>query len=111
MPISDNFIYKVVFHSQGQVYELYAEEIYQSDLYGFIEVEGYKFNTRKGVVVDPSEEKLQQEFEGVQRSYIPMHCVIRIDEVETQGAARIRETTGDKIMPFPVPMMPHKNLD
>jgi hypothetical protein len=107
--MTENFIYKVVFHNQGQVYEVYAEEIYQSDLYGFIEVEGYRFNTRAGVVVDPAEEKLQAEFEGVQRSYIPMHCIIRIDEVETEGAARISEHKGDKIMPFPVPMTPHRN--
>ena len=35
-------IYKVVFHNQGQIYEVYAHNIYQSDLYGFIEVELYR---------------------------------------------------------------------
>ncbi|MFM7783315.1 MAG: DUF1820 family protein, partial [Gammaproteobacteria bacterium] len=32
-------IYKVIFVNQNQVFELYAKQIYQSDLYGFIEVE------------------------------------------------------------------------
>ena len=32
-------IYKVVFVQLGEVYEIYAESIYQSDMYGFIEVE------------------------------------------------------------------------
>ena len=31
-------IYKVVFMQLGEVYEIYAESIYQSDMYGFIEV-------------------------------------------------------------------------
>ena len=32
-------LYKVVFVNQNQVYELYVRQIYQSDLYGFIEIE------------------------------------------------------------------------
>jgi hypothetical protein len=32
--------------------------------------------------VDPSEERLRHEFEGVQRFHVPLHSVIRIDEVE-----------------------------
>ena len=27
--------YKVLFHNQGQIFEVYAKNIYQSDLYGF----------------------------------------------------------------------------
>ena len=84
-------LYRVIFQSQGQVYELYARDIYQSELYGFIEIEGYVFGKRTQVVVDPAEEKLQNEFEGVERSYIPMHAVIRIDEVQKEGPARIKE--------------------
>ena len=37
-------IYKVVFVQLGEVYEIYAEAIYQSDMYGFIEVEEYIFD-------------------------------------------------------------------
>lgn len=101
--MSPKSIFKVVFQNQGQVYEVFASEIYQSDLHGFIEVEDYRFDTRKSVVVDPTEEKLRQEFQGVQRSYIPMHCILRIDEVESAGTARIKESTGQKVTPFPMP--------
>ena len=72
-------IYKVLFHNQGQVYEVYAHNIYSSDLYGFIEIEDYVFGKKSQMVIDPGEDKLRQEFEGVQRSFIPMHYVIRID--------------------------------
>ena len=97
-------IYKVLFHNQGQIYEVYAHNIYQSDLYGFIEVEDYIFGKKTQVVIDPVEDKLRTEFEGVQRSFIPMHAVIRIDEVEKEGVAKVTESSGTNITPFPVPM-------
>ena len=36
----DAHIYRVIFHSHGQIYEVFAREIYQSELHGFIEIEG-----------------------------------------------------------------------
>lgn len=102
--MSDKHIFKVLFHNQGQVYELYARNIYQSDLYGFIEIEDYVFGERTQVVIDPQEDKLRSEFEGVERSFIPMHAIIRIDEVQKEGAPKASDFKGDKIMPFPVPV-------
>ncbi len=82
-------VYRVLFAHQGQVYELYARSVVQGGLLGFVEVEGLLFGERSQVVVDPSEEKLRAEFEGVRRVYIPMHAVLRIDEVEKEGVSRI----------------------
>lgn len=97
-------MYKVLFHNQGQVYEVYARAIYQSDLYGFIEVEDYVFGSRSNMVIDPSEEKLRSEFDGVQRSFIPMHAVIRIDEVDKEGVAKVTDSKGGNVTPFPLPL-------
>ncbi len=96
-------IFKVIFLNQGQVYELYAKQIYQSDLYGFIEVEEFVFGEKSQLVVDPTEEKLKAEFSQVKRSYIPMTAIVRIDEVEKEGAVKVREAKGDKIAQFPMP--------
>ncbi|MCY1355387.1 hypothetical protein D9M69_418070 [compost metagenome] len=102
-------IYKVIFLNQGQVYEMYAKQIYQSDLWGFLEVEEFVFGERTQMVVDPSEEKLKAQFEGVTRSFLPMHSIIRIDEVERLGTPKISEAKGSgNVMPFPMPM-PDKN--
>ena len=98
-------IYRVSFVNQGKVYEIYAGEIAQSTLFGFIEIEQLLFGEKSAVLVDPSEERLKSEFEGVRRSHIPMHAVIRIDEVEHQGAARIRDVapgSSGNVTPFPV---------
>ena len=97
-------VYRVLFHSQGQVYEVYAHNIYQSDLYGFVEIEDYTFGNRSQMLIDPSEDRLRNEFEGVQRSFVPMHAIVRIDEVEKEGVAKISDSKGEKVTPFPLPM-------
>ncbi|NLO79594.1 MAG: DUF1820 family protein [Xanthomonadaceae bacterium] len=95
-------IYRIQFYNQGEIYEVYAKQVAQGGLFGFIEVEGMIFGERSQVVVDPSEEKLKSEFQGVKRTYIPMHAIVRIDEVEREGAAKISDAKG-KVTPFPIP--------
>ena len=90
-------IYKVIFLNQNQVFEIYAKHIYQSDMYGFIEIEEFVFGERTQMIVDPSEEKLKNEFSSVKRSYIPMHSLVRIDEVEKEGVPKISEFKGENI--------------
>ena len=97
-------VYRILFQNNGQVYEVYARNIYQSELYGFVEIEDYTFGTKSQLVIDPSEEKLRNEFEGVQRSFIPMHAVVRIDEVEKEGVAKITSTDGSTVTAFPMPV-------
>ncbi len=97
-------LYKIAFLNQGQVYEVYARRVNQGGLLGFVEVEGLVFGQKTSVVVDPTEERLQREFEGVKRCYVPMHSVIRIDEVEKPGPSRITEAAkGGNVAAFPVP--------
>ena len=95
-------IYKVTFYNQNKVYEVYARQVYQADLYGFVAIEGLTFNEHTSVVIDPGEEKLKAEFEQVKRFFIPVHAVIRVDEVNKQGVAKISEAGGN-VAHFPVP--------
>ncbi len=97
-------VYKVIFQNGKQVFEVFARQIYQSDMWGFIEVEEFLFGERSQILVDPGEEKLKAEFNGVKRSYIPMQAIIRIDEVDKEGSSKISEGggTGDSnIASFP----------
>ena len=103
-------VYKIIFMQLGEVYEVFAKHIFQSDMYGFIEVENYIFNKDKQLVVDPSSEKLKNEFSDVQRSYIPMNAIIRIDEVEETGEAKIKESKS-QISPFPLNIQPLNKKD
>ena len=106
-------IYKIVFLNQGKVYEIYARTVRQGDLYGFVEVEDLVFEDSSTLVVDPTAERLKEEFSGVHRTRIPIHAVIRIDEVEKQGPGKITEIDADSnIRPFPSPVInPNKPKD
>ena len=98
-------IYKVIFLNQGKVYEIYARRVSQTgSLFGFVEIEELVFGARKSVVVDPAEERLQHEFAGVKRTYLPMHYVLRIDEVDKQGTAKISDVEGGNVTQFPLPV-------
>lgn len=96
-------LYKVTFLNQGQVYEIFARKVAQGGLLGFVEVEGLVFGEKTRVVVDPTEERLQREFEGVRRCYLPLHSVVRIDEVEKPGQSRISEAPKGNVSAFPSP--------
>lgn len=108
---NDRKVYRIAFYNQGNIYELYAREVRQSSMYAFVEVEDLIFGERTTVVVDPAEEKLKAEFEGVRRTYIPLQAVIRIDEVTREGASKIIATDGvaGNVTPFPLPQPPTRN--
>lgn len=103
-PMSDKRLYKVVFMNQGQLYEIYARSVGHGDLFGFVEVEKLVFGERSSVVVDPSEEKIKTEFENVRRTYLPMHSIVRIDEVDKQGSSKISKIEGGNVAQFPMPI-------
>lgn len=98
---SNKSIYRVIFVNQEKVYEIYCCQVFQSDMYGFIEVEELIFGERSQLLVDPSEEKLQNEFSGVKRSFIPMPSIVRIDEVEKEGTPKITDSKGSNVSSFP----------
>lgn len=97
------FIYRVIFLNQGKVYQIHAKQVQTADLWGFIAIADLLFDEHTSVVIDPAEEKLKAEFAGVSRLMLPMHAVIRIDEVEKRGPNKIFDTdSSGKVTPFPV---------
>ena len=101
-------IYKVLFTSQGQLVELYARQISQGSLFGFVEVEDLIFGARSQVVVDPGEESLRHEFGEAKRLFLPLHAIVRIDEVEQEGTSRMRaaaDGAAAAVRPFPIPVL------
>lgn len=100
---SSQRLYRVTFLNQGQVYEVYARSVSHGGMMGFVEIEKLVFGEKTTLLVDPSEEKLKTEFENVERTYVPIHSIVRIDQVNKQGQARIRAGgESGKVMPFPV---------
>ena len=101
----DHHIFKVAFMNQGKVYEIYARSVGHGELFGFLEVEELIFGERTALLVDPAEERIATEFSGVKRTFIPLHSVVRIDEVDKEGTCKITEVKGGNVAQFPFPPM------
>jgi hypothetical protein len=113
-------IYRVIFNNQSEVYELYTRYIFQSEMYGFIEVEELLFD--ESLISDASDEaeakisfdKLKFEFTGVKRSFIPLPSVIRIDEMEKPGVVKVSPSKEDmtgNVRHFPSPIFKRPPAD
>ncbi|MGH8322631.1 MAG: DUF1820 family protein, partial [Steroidobacteraceae bacterium] len=63
-------------------------------------------------VLDPSEERIKSEFEGVKRTFLPMHSVLRIDEVKKHGMSKITALEGGaNVAQFPMPLYSSPPID
>ena len=94
-------LYKIIFTNLGKIFEIYAKNVNSSNIFGFIEIEKLVFGEKTSIVVDPSEEKIKNEFNGVTKTNIPMHSVLRIDEVDKQGISKISKADGDNVTHLP----------
>lgn len=101
-------LYRISFLSHGKVYELYARRVQSGALWGFTEVAELVFDVHDGLVVDPTEERLRDEFGDTRVLHLPMQSILRIEEVEKKGKSAIRDAdSGEKVVtPFPLPAKP-----
>ncbi len=107
--MAETTLYRVTFLNRNEVYEIYAREVGQAGMYGFVEVADPVFGEKSEVIIDPTEERLRAEFKGVRRFYIPVHSVVRIDQVEKRGPARVTamdDSKGGTVTPFNPGMPP-----
>jgi hypothetical protein len=81
--------YRIRFMNEGRIFELFARQVTQGSLFGFIEISQLAWGKKSEVIIDPSEQDLRNEFSGVSVVHVPMHAVIRIDEVERSGTGKI----------------------
>jgi len=101
-------LYKVTFLNAGKIYELYARKIGAGTLWGFTEISELVFDVHDGLVVDPTEERLRDEFGNPRVLHLPMQSIVRIEEVERKGQSAIRDAaSGERVVtPFPLPTKP-----
>jgi len=101
--MAEKRLYKIIFLNQGKVYELFAEGVSSSGLWGFIEVSDLVFESGEGLVVDPTEERMRQEFANARVLHLPIQSVLRVEEVAQRGQCLIRDReSGEKVTPFPL---------
>ncbi len=97
-------MFKITFLNHGKVYELFCNKVRSSDLsYGFIEVAELVFEGDETLVIDPTEERMREEFADVETMHIPAHSVVRVEKVKKRGACVIRDThSGEKVTQLPL---------
>ncbi len=93
MPAVKKSLYRITYIQQNSIYEIFARKIVQSDIFGFLEIEDIVFNT-SSVVVDPSEERLRSEFDGVNRLMVPVQLVLRIDSIDAPKSGMTSKIRG-----------------
>ena len=89
-------IFRIRFYNDENICELYAAQVGDCKIFGFIEVKDFLYGQTSNTIVDPSEEKLRAEFNDVKSTYIPMDAIIRIDEVEAVGIPKMKDSTKRK---------------
>ncbi|MBS0591648.1 MAG: DUF1820 family protein [Proteobacteria bacterium] len=98
-------LYKVTFLSQGKTLELYARHVASSALWGFTEVGDIVFDQQgESVVIDPTEERLREEFGNTRVLHLPIQCIVRVEEVNKCEPLVIRDAaSGERVVtPFPI---------
>jgi hypothetical protein len=83
-------LYRINYITNADVYELYAQSVSSQDMLGFITLSDLLFEVNTQVVIDPVEERLKTEFEGVKTLHIPLHNVLKIEEVEQKQSCKIK---------------------
>lgn len=99
-------VYRVRFLNEGKIFELYAKQVTQGTLFGFVEISELLWGRKSELIVDPTEQDLKNEFAGVSRIHVPMHSIVRVDEVEKSGGGKIISLKpGDHpAKPSPIPI-------
>ena len=97
-------LYKVTFLSQDRSIELHARHVASRALWGFTEVGDLVFDPPgEGLLVDPTEERLREEFKDTTMLHVPIQAIVRIEEVSRRGPLAIRDAgAGGKVTLFPV---------
>jgi hypothetical protein len=92
-----NPTFRIIFKCGTEIIEIYANQVFQSELWGFLEVESF--------IVEASDDsinnKVKKDFTGIKRSYIPITSIVRIDELEQRESSKKPIKSGSNIKPFP----------
>jgi hypothetical protein len=87
MEVKD-IIYRTVFTHLDQVYTLYSKGVSEETLVGFIEVDSILSVSQDYLMSTETPENsfslYIHQMEGIKRTYVPMHAVVRVDEMTRQ---------------------------
>ena len=87
---SNKSIFRITFLDEENKYiTIHAKEMCASSMLGFIEAEKFVFPELSDIIITPEDDKARNLFKDVQRTYIPIGQIIRIDEITTDKTAPV----------------------
>ena len=98
-------LYRVLFKQDDKIYETYAQYVSDESLVGFVEIEEFIFTDlplTQSTFEREDSDVLEKIFSGVKRCYIPVHLVLRIDEVSQIEVLNAGRGEHSNVKPFPV---------
>ncbi len=106
-------LYRVRFHNDGRVFEVFCRRVIPGELFGFVEIGDFAWGRKSEVIIDPTEQELRNEFADVTAAQIPMHAIIRVDEVERAGLSKVVSVavapagagSESRVMPVGLPLL------
>jgi hypothetical protein len=100
--MSTQLVYRVTFTENNTIKKIFSKFISEDNLESFIELDDLIFDS---VLNDTAchQEVLKSEFKGVQRLYLPLHTILRIDEIhlDSKGQLKISDSAKSNVSPFP----------
>lgn len=78
-------LYKIIFIDEDKKTQtIHASYLNPSSFLGLIEISDIVFIDKSEIIISPDDGKLKETFKNVERSYIPLNYIVRIDEVTIQ---------------------------
>ena len=83
-------LYKITIIDEDKEHTtLYATNVTQADLLGFVEISGLEFPNKSDIILTPGEDKAHTLFKDTKRIIIPGNYIIRIEELKEDKKAQI----------------------
>lgn len=83
-------LYKIIFIDEDKkVQTIHASYLNPSSFLGLIEISDIVFIGQSDIIISPDDGKLKEIFKNVERSYIPLNYIVRIDEVTVKKEAPV----------------------
>ncbi|WP_022850062.1 DUF1820 family protein [Limisalsivibrio acetivorans] len=75
-------LFKITFvNGEKESMTIHASSVNPSSFLGLIEVSDIVFMDSSDILVTPGDDKIKTEFKNVERTFLPINTIIRIDEV------------------------------
>lgn len=95
-------LFKIIFMDEDKTIQtIHASELNPSSFLGLVEISDIVFIDQSELIISPDDGNLKSKFKNVERSYLPLNSIVRIDEVmiekETPVIRLYSESTDESI--------------